>query len=251
MELIRLEDIRKTYHLGEIDVPVLKGVSLTIARGEMVALMGASGSGKTTLMNILGCLDRPTSGHYWLDGQEVSRLSSDQRAMIRNKKIGFVFQNFNLLARTSALDNVIMPLSYTAAGLSMREARARGSALLERVGLGERLDHEPSQLSGGQQQRVAIARALINNPPLVFADEPTGNLDSKTSREILQMFQKLCAEEGITVVLVTHDAGVADYAQRAIRIRDGLIEAGAFLDVGVQTAPPAPEAAIAGAPEEN
>jgi ABC-type lipoprotein export system ATPase subunit len=251
VELIRLEDIRKTYHLGEIDVPVLKGVSLTIARGEMVALMGASGSGKTTLMNILGCLDRPTAGHYWLDGQEVSRLSADERAMIRNKKIGFVFQNFNLLARTSALDNVIMPLSYTAAGLSMHEARARGQALLERVGLGERLDHEPSQLSGGQQQRVAIARALINHPPLVFADEPTGNLDSKTSREILQMFQKLCAEEGITVVLVTHDAGVAEYAQRVIRIRDGLIEAGAFLDAGVQTAPPAPEAAIAGAPEQN
>jgi ABC-type lipoprotein export system ATPase subunit len=251
VELIRLEDVRKTYHLGEIDVPVLKGVSLTIARGEMVALMGASGSGKTTLMNILGCLDRPTSGQYWLDGQEVSRLSADERALIRNKKIGFVFQNFNLLARTSALDNVIMPLSYTAAGLSMREARARGKALLERVGLGDRLDHEPSQLSGGQQQRVAIARALINNPPLVFADEPTGNLDSRTSREILQMFQKLCAEEGITVVLVTHDAGVADYAQRAIRIRDGLIEAGAFLDAGVQTAPPAPEAAIAGAAEKN
>jgi ABC-type lipoprotein export system ATPase subunit len=228
VELIRLEDIYKTYHLGELDVPVLKGVSLTIDRGEMVALMGVSGSGKTTLMNLLGCLDRPTSGRYWLDGQEVSRLSADQRALVRNQKIGFVFQNFNLLARTSALDNVIMPLAYTARHLSDREGRRRGRALLERVGLGDRLDHHPSQLSGGQQQRVAIARALINNPPLLFADEPTGNLDSRTSKEILQMFQRLCAEGGITVVLVTHDAGVANHARRTIRIRDGLIEAGVY-----------------------
>jgi ABC-type lipoprotein export system ATPase subunit len=226
-ELIRLEDIYKTYHVGEIDVPVLKGVSITIDRGEMVALMGASGSGKTTLMNILGCLDRPTSGKYWLDGEEISRKTADERALIRNRKIGFVFQSFNLLARTSALDNVIMPLAYTAR-LSSRESAQRGKALLERVGLGHRLDHEPSQLSGGQQQRVAIARALVNHPPLVFADEPTGNLDSKTSKEILQMFQRLCAEEGITVVLVTHDAGVAEYAQRTIRIRDGLIEDGVY-----------------------
>src|SRR5689334_15824254 len=225
MELIKLVDIRKTYRLGQVDLPVLKGVSLEIGRGEMVALMGASGSGKTTLMNTLGCLDRPTSGDYWLDGQEVSRLSNDDRAVVRNKKIGFVFQSFNLLPRTSALDQVLMPLTYTAHGMSDKECRERARSLLERVGLGDRLDHEPSQLSGGQQQRVAIARALINNPPLVFADEPTGNLDSKTSREILQMFQKLCAEEGITVVLVTHDAGVANYAQRVIRIRDGLIEA--------------------------
>jgi ABC-type lipoprotein export system ATPase subunit len=232
VELIRLENVFKTYHLGELDVPVLKGVSLSIARGEMVALMGASGSGKSTLMNILGCLDRPTSGKFWLDGQEVSKLSADQRAVIRNRKIGFVFQSFNLLARTSALDNVMMPLAYTAVNLSAREARKRAEALLDRVGLGDRIHHHPSQLSGGQQQRVAIARSLINSPPLLFADEPTGNLDSRTSREILEMFQALAAEQNITIILVTHDAGVAGYAQRAIRISDGLIEAGAFTDSG-------------------
>src|SRR5438270_10473719 len=214
MDLIKLVDIRKTYHLGELDVPVLKGVSLEIGRGEMVALMGASGSGKTTLMNLLGCLDRPTSGEYWLDGQEISKLSADARAMVRNHKIGFVFQSFNLLARTSALENVVMPLSYTATGLSEREGRRRAQAMLERVGLGDRMHHEPSQLSGGQQQRVAIARALINSPPLLFADEPTGNLDSKTSKEVLQMFQQLNAEEGITIILVTHDSNVAATARR-------------------------------------
>jgi ABC-type lipoprotein export system ATPase subunit len=227
MDLIKLEDIRKTYHLGELDVPVLKGISLTIDRGEMVALMGVSGSGKTTLMNLLGCLDRPSSGHYWLDGQEVSKLSGDGRAMVRNKKIGFVFQNFNLLPRTSALEQVTMPLSYTALELSESEGRKRARAMLERVGLGDRLDHEPSQLSGGQQQRVAIARALINRPPLLLADEPTGNLDSRTSEEILQMFQQLNAEQGITIILVTHDASVASHARRVIRIRDGLVEGGA------------------------
>jgi ABC-type lipoprotein export system ATPase subunit len=228
MPLILLDSIRKTYHLGEVDVPVLKGVSLTIDRGEMVALMGVSGSGKSTLMNILGCLDRPTSGRYWLDGEEVSSRGADERAMIRNKKIGFVFQSFNLLARTTALDNVMMPLTYTNSSLSAREGRARARALLERVGLGDRLDHHPSQLSGGQQQRVAIARALVNNPPILFADEPTGNLDSKTSTEILAMFQRLAAEEGITVIIVTHDAGVGGYAQRTIRMKDGLIEDGLY-----------------------
>jgi ABC-type lipoprotein export system ATPase subunit len=236
VELIRLDNVYKTYHLGEVDVPVLKGVSLVIERGEMIALMGVSGSGKSTLMNILGCLDRPSSGKYWLDGQEVSRLSTDQRALVRNKKIGFVFQSFNLLARTSALENVMMPLSYTSSGTSRREARQRAVRLLDRVGLGDRFDHHPSQLSGGQQQRVAIARSLVNDPPIVFADEPTGNLDSRTSREILEMFQVLSAEEGITIVLVTHDAGVANYAQRTIRIHDGLIEAGAFVD-GIHKAP--------------
>ena len=230
MELLKLENITKTYHLGEVDVPVLKGVSLTIARAEMVALMGASGSGKTTLMNILGCLDRPSSGRYWLDGREVSRLAADERAVVRNKKIGFVFQSFNLLARTSALENVIMPLAYTARGLSERDCRRRGEEMLRRVGLGDRMDHHPSQLSGGQQQRVAIARALVNNPPLLFADEPTGNLDSRTSEEILQMFQRLNAEQGITIILVTHDAEVAQHARRNVRMRDGLIETGMFGD---------------------
>src|SRR5436305_13382282 len=228
MDLIRLENLCKTYYLGEMDVPVLKGVTLTIDHGEMVALMGASGSGKSTLMNILGCLDRPTAGRYILDGEDVSRLSPDELAMVRNRKIGFVFQAFNLLPRTTALENVIMPLSYTATHLSDREARKRGAAMLERVGLGDRLDHHPSQLSGGQQQRVAIARALANRPPLLFADEPTGNLDSKTSKEILRMFQRLSDEDGITVVLVTHDANVAHYAKRVIRISDGLIAAGVY-----------------------
>ena len=228
MELIRLQDLYKTYHLGEIDVPVLKGVSLTVERGEMVALMGTSGSGKTTLMNILGCLDRPSSGHYWLDGQEVSDLSSDERAHLRNQKIGFVFQNFNLLPRTSALENVMMPLTYAPTGLSEREARERCTALLGRVGLVDRMDHEPSQLSGGQQQRVAIARALVNQPSLLFADEPTGNLDSRTSEETLGMFQHLNAEEGLSIILVTHDPGVAHHAKRVIHIHDGMIEDGAF-----------------------
>ena len=225
MELIRIQDLYKTYYLGAIDVPVLKGVSLTIEQGEMGALMGVSGSGKTTLMNILGCLDRPTKGRYRLDGQDIERLSADERAIVRNRKIGFVFQNFNLLPRTSALENVIMPLVYTAGGLSEREWRSRGQKLLHRLGLDDRMDHEPSQLSGGQQQRVAIARALVNNPRLLLADEPTGSLDSRTSEEILQLFQELNREEGITIVLVTHDANVAAHAKRIVHIKDGLIEA--------------------------
>jgi ABC-type lipoprotein export system ATPase subunit len=240
MELIRLEDIYKTYKIGEVDVPVLKGVSLVIERGELVALMGTSGSGKTTLMNLLGLLDRPTSGRFWLEGEEVSQLSSDRRAVSRNRKIGFVFQNFNLLARTSALENVLMPLAYSHHGLSDREGRERANALLELVGLADRAHHEPSQLSGGQQQRVAIARALINQPSILFADEPTGNLDSRTSKEILDMFERLNREEGITIVLVTHDAEVAGHAKRIIHIRDGLIQEGADVEASPLALPADP-----------
>jgi ABC-type lipoprotein export system ATPase subunit len=221
--IIELDDICKTYRMGDISVPVLRDVSLTVSRGEMVALMGASGSGKSTLMNILGCLDRADSGSYRLDGEDVSQLSPDRRAMIRNRKLGFVFQSFNLLPRTSALDNVAMPLTYTAGVLSEREARRRAAEMLARVGLAERMDHEPSRLSGGQQQRVAIARALINQPPLLLADEPTGNLDSTTSEEVLAMFQELNRREGITIIMVTHDAQVARHAQRAIHVRDGMV----------------------------
>jgi macrolide transport system ATP-binding/permease protein len=225
MELIELQDIHKTYHMGEIGVPVLRGISLRISRGEFVALMGASGSGKTTLMNILGCLDRPTSGHYWLDGQDVAGMSADERALLRNRKIGFVFQNFNLLPRTNALENVMMPLSYAGEHESNEDAHERAEELLRKIGLEEQLDHEPSQLSGGQQQRVAIARALINRPSLLFADEPTGNLDTRTSEEVLRAFQQLNEEEGVTIILVTHDQNVARSAKRIVRISDGAVEA--------------------------
>jgi len=223
IELIRLQEIRKTYGTGEGAVEVLRGVSESIRAGELVALTGASGSGKTTLMNILGCLDTPSGGEYWFDGQQLSLLSSDQLARIRSKNIGFVFQNFNLLPRTNALDNVLMPLEYADLELSERQARKLGEELLERVGLADRMDHEPSEMSGGQQQRVAIARALINRPKLLLADEPTGNLDSHTSAQIIELFQNLNKEQAITILLVTHDAQVASHAQRVIRMKDGLV----------------------------
>ena len=223
MPLIRLENIYKTYQIGEIAVPVLKGVSLSIERGELVALMGASGSGKSTLMNILGLLDRPTSGQYWLDGEDVSQLPPDRRALVRTAKLGFVFQSFNLLPRTTAVSNVLMPLDYSTSRSPASESIARAHQLLERVGLQDRLHHIPSQMSGGQQQRVAIARSLVNQPALLLADEPTGNLDSHTSVEILEMFQQLNAS-GLTVILVTHDPQVANYAHRTIRVIDGVIE---------------------------
>ncbi len=225
-KIIDLKQIEKTYQLGEIAVPVLKGITMDISQGEYVALMGASGSGKSTLMNILGCLDRPTGGEYFFDGQEVGYISGDKRAMVRNQKIGFVFQSFNLLPRTSALDNVIMPLSYTTK-LSGSKAKQLGVEALKRVGLEDRMDHFPSQLSGGQQQRVAIARALINKPPVLLADEPTGNLDSKTSEDVMEMFKEL-NQSGITIILVTHAAEVANFASRTIHIQDGLLAGGVY-----------------------
>jgi len=220
--VVRLSDVHKTYRAGEMEVRAVRGVSLEIQRGEFVALMGASGSGKSTLMNILGCLDRPTAGRYVLDESDVSALNRDQLADIRNNKIGFVFQNFNLLPRTSARENVELPLLYGRRGLTNAQLREKADAVLASVGLEGREDHHPSQLSGGQQQRVAIARALINDPEVVLADEPTGNLDSRTSIEIMGIFQQL-NERGITIIMVTHEQDIAAYARRNVMMRDGLI----------------------------
>ena len=220
--LVRLIEVHKVYRTGEMEVPAVRGVSLEIKRGEFLALMGASGSGKSTLMNILGCLDRPSSGRYILDNADVSGLDRDQLADIRNRKIGFVFQNFNLLARTSARENAELPLVYSNQPLTHGQIREKADRVLGSVGLGGREDHHPSQLSGGQQQRVAIARALINDPEVLLADEPTGNLDSRTSVEIMAIFQQL-NERGITVIMVTHEQDIAAYAQRNVLMRDGVI----------------------------
>jgi ABC-type lipoprotein export system ATPase subunit len=222
MTLIRLQDIRKVYSLGETKVEALRGVSTVIQRGEYVALMGPSGSGKSTLMNTLGCLDRPSGGSYLLEDEEVATMSRNALAALRNRKIGFVFQNFNLLARTSALENVELPLLY-AKGMSARQRRRFAKEMLVRVGLSDRMDHHPGQLSGGQQQRVAIARSLVNDPAILLADEPTGNLDTRTSKEIVAILRKLNEESGITVILVTHDQDIARNANRTIVLRDGNI----------------------------
>jgi len=220
--VIQLQAVEKTYHSGEVDVHAVRGVSLTVERGEFVAFMGASGSGKSTLMNMLGCLDRPTAGRYHLDGIDVSKLDRDELAVIRNRKLGFVFQSFNLLTRTSAVENVELPLLYSDRRHTARELREKAMAALTLVGLAKRADHHPSELSGGQQQRVALARALINEPEVLLADEPTGNLDSRTSIEIMDVLQSL-NDRGITIVMVTHELDIAAYTKRNIVMRDGRI----------------------------
>lgn len=251
MALIELRDVWKIYDLGEVTVEALRGATLNIEDGEFVALIGPSGSGKSTLMNTLGCLDRPTRGSYRLAGEEVATMSHDQRARIRNQRLGFVFQNFNLLARTTALENVELPLLY-GKGLTSRERHQRAKEMLQRVGLGDRLDHHPSQLSGGQQQRVAIARALVNCPSVLMGDEPTGNLDSRTSREVMDLFRTLNRDQGITIILVTHDQNVARNARRTIVLRDGQIvidtsnfdEAAKSLQTTAEEEPPSAESPV-------
>lgn len=228
MALIELKNLTKTYRLGDVELPVLKGISMSIQEGTLLALMGPSGGGKSTLMNILGFLDTLSGGQYLLDGRDVTSLTSNERADLRNERIGFVFQNFNLLARTSALKNVLMPLEYAKHRQRAKEERAWAEYLLERVGLKNHMSHHPSQMSGGQQQRVAIARALVNRPKILFADEPTGNLDSKTSDEVLHMFQELNEKDGITIVLVTHSREVGAFAKEAYHIKDGLMVDGTF-----------------------
>jgi len=220
--VIAIENVRKVYQTGEVEVHAVRGLSLTVQKGEFVAIMGASGSGKSTLMNIIGCLDRATAGSYHLDGVDVSALNRDELAEIRNSKIGFVFQGFNLLSRTSAIENVELPMLYVRYSIPHHEQRERASKALELVGLAERADHHPNQLSGGQQQRVAIARALVNHPALLLADEPTGNLDTQTSIEIMGVFQRL-NDQGITIVMVTHELDIASYAKRNVIMRDGRI----------------------------
>ena len=219
--LIRVENLTKDYALGDTVVHALAGVTLAIGAGEFVAVMGPSGSGKSTFMNMVGCLDRPTSGNYWLAGDDVARMDSDALAAVRNRRIGFVFQQFNLLARTSALENVELPLMYANVPIADRHARAKEK--LAQVGLGARADHQPSQLSGGQQQRVAIARALVNNPSLILADEPTGNLDTRSSVEIMELVVRLNHDSGITIILVTHEPDIAGFSRRVIKFRDGIV----------------------------
>jgi putative ABC transport system ATP-binding protein len=223
--VISVKHLVKTYVVGEVEVRALRGVNMEVPRGEFLSVTGSSGSGKSTFMHIVGCLDRPTSGQYFLDGEDVSRMSKDQLAAVRNKRIGFVFQGFNLLSRTSALDNVELPLLYGGSGLKTADRHKRAMEVLTAVGLGNRADHHPNQLSGGQQQRVAIARALVNNPSILLADEPTGNLDTKTSIEVMDIFQRLNRERGITVLLITHEHDIAEYGTRIVTFRDGLVVA--------------------------
>jgi len=223
--VISVKNLIKTYVVGEVEVRALRGVNLEVERGEFLSVTGPSGSGKSTFMHIAGCLDRPTSGQYFLDGEDVSRMSKDQLAAVRNMKIGFVFQGFNLLSRTTALDNVELPLLYGGSGLKSADRHKRAMEVLTAVGLENRADHHPNQLSGGQQQRVAIARSLINNPSILLADEPTGNLDTRTSIEVMDIFQRLNTERGITVLLITHEQDIAEYGTRIVQFRDGLVVA--------------------------